>query len=101
MIKLLEYEHQIHVDAKTELKKYTVQHALLDAQITRRYAKFICGRYYISVIFNRDGTIHISSNYRYNMVFNKELEYMEQRKYTLNTTTDFIWRWMNKIRKLR
>jgi hypothetical protein len=101
LIPLYEYEHQIHVDANTELKKYTIQYALLDAQKTRRYAKFITGRYYISVTFNRDATIQLSSNYRTNMTFNKELSRMENVKYTLNTLTYFIWYWMNKLRKIK
>jgi hypothetical protein len=100
MIPLYEYEHQIHVDAHTELKKFTIQHALLDAQKTRRYAKFITGKYYISVIFNRDYTIQISSNYRSDMKFNKDISRIENVKYTLNVLTQFIWYWMNKLRKM-
>lgn len=101
MIPLNEYEHQIHVDANTELKKYTIQYALLDAQRTRRYAKFITGRYYISVTFNRDQTVQLSSNYRSDMRFNKELMRLEDVKYTLNVLTRFIWYWMNKLRKIK
>ena len=101
MVKLLEFEHQIYVDRDTELKKYVIQHALLDAQMTRRYAKFITGRYYIVVTFNRDSTVQISSNYRSNNIFNRELTRMEAIKFTLNTMTKFIHYWMNKLRKIQ
>ena len=101
MIPLVEYEHQIYVDNKTELKKCTIQHALLDAQKTRRYAKFITGKYYISVTFNRDYTVQISSNYRSDIKFNREIMRMESIKYTLNVLTQFIWYWMNKLRKIQ
>ena len=97
---LNEYEQLIHVDSKTELKKYTIQYALLDAQRTRRYAKFYTGKYYISVAFNRDNTIQISSNYRYDMQFNRQLKRLEEVRYTLNVMTQFIWYWMNKLRKV-
>lgn len=102
MIRLLyEYEHVIHVDKNTELKKYTIQQALLDAFRTRRYAKFYTGKYYISVTFNRDYTIQLSSNYTYDAHFNRELRRLESKKYTLNTTTYFIWYWINKLRKIQ
>jgi len=97
---LFEYEQLIHVDAKTELQKYQIRYALLDAQKTRRYAKFYTGKYYISVTYNRDSTVQLSSNYRTDMKFNKELRRMEENKYTLNTLTYFIWYWMNKLRKM-
>ena len=99
MIPLYEYEHQIYVDKNTELKKYTIQHALLDAQKTRRYAKFICGKYYIAVTFNRDSTIQLSSNYRYDLSFNREINRLENVKYTLNMLTVFLYHWINKFRK--
>lgn len=100
MIPLYEYEHQIYVDSKTELKTFVIQHALLDAQKTRRYAKFIIGRYYISVTFNRDYTVQISSNYRSDMRFNREIVRLENVKYTLNVLTRFIYYWSNKLRKI-
>jgi hypothetical protein len=97
---LYEYEQLIHVDKNTELKQYQIKYALYDAQKTRRYAKFYTGRYYISVAFNRDYTIQLSSNYRVDMRFNKELQRLENKKFSLNTTSYFIWYWMNKLRKL-
>lgn len=100
MVRLLEYEQLIHVDAKTELKKATIQYALYNAQYTRRYAKFYTGKYYITVSFNRDSTIQLSSNYRVDMKFNRDLQRLEDQKYTLYKTTYFIWYWMNKLRKL-
>ena len=96
---LYEYEHVIHVDAKTELKKYTIQQALLDAYRTKRYAKFYAGKYYISVIFNRDYTVQFSSNYTFDANFSRELRRLEAKPYRLNTTTYFIWYWINKFRK--
>lgn len=100
MVRLLEYEQLIHVDSKTELKKSTIQYALYNAQYTRRYAKFYTGKYYITVSFNRDNTIQLSSNYRVDMKFNRDLQRLENQKYTLYKTTYFIWYWMNKLRKL-
>ena len=97
---LREWEHTIHVDRNSELKIATIQYALHDAQRTSRYAKFICGKYYICVTFNRDYTIQISSNYRYNMRFNKEILRIESYKYRINQTAEFIQYWMNKFRKL-
>jgi hypothetical protein len=96
---LYEYEQLIHVDKDTELKQYQIKYALLDAQKTRRYAKFYTGKYYISVAFNRDYTVQISSNYRNDLKFNREMRIMEEKKYTLNTLSYFIWYWMNKLRK--
>lgn len=98
---LYEYEHVIHVDAKTELKKYTIRQALLDAMQTRRYAKFYAGKYYIGVTFNRDHTVQFSTNYTFDFNFNKELRRLETKKFTLNTTTYFVWYWINKFRKIQ
>ena len=100
MIPLYEYEQIIHIDANTELKQNTIKYALYDAQRTRRYAKFYCGRYYISVSFNRDYTVQLSSNYRSDMRFNKEIDRMENKKYAINTMSYFIWYWTNKLRKM-
>ena len=97
---LKEYEQIIHVDRSRELKKYTIQQALLDAQRTRRYAKFYVGKYYIAVAFNRDATVQISSNYRSDMKFNRDLQRLEDQRYTLYTTTHIIWYWLNKLRKM-
>jgi hypothetical protein len=97
---LYEYEQIIHVDRDKELKQQTIKYALYNAQYTRRYAKFYCGRYYISISFNRDYSIQLSSNYRTDMKFNRELQRMEDKKYSLNTMTYFIWYWMNKLRKM-
>lgn len=97
---LYEYEQIIHIDSDHELKMYTIQHALLDVQRTRRYAKFYTGKYYITVTFNRDHTILISSNYRTDMRFNRELKRLEAEKFTLYKMSYFIWYWMNKLRKM-
>ncbi|MBO7212343.1 MAG: hypothetical protein J6V44_15255 [Methanobrevibacter sp.] len=97
---LYEYEQLIHVDKNTELKQYQIKYALYDAQKTRRYAKFYTGKYYISVSFNRDNTVQFSSNYRTDMKFNRELQRLENKKFSLNIVSYFIWYWMNKLRKM-
>ena len=98
---ILEYEHVIHVDKNKELSKATIQWALLDAQKTKRYAKFYCGKYYISVCFNRDQTIQFSSNFVENRKFITQLRNMENRKYKLNNVTFFLWHWLNRLRTYR
>ena len=100
MILLCEYEQLIHVDKNKELTKYIIQQAMLDAQRTRRYAKFYTGKYYITVCFNRDSTVQLSSNYRSDMKFNRDLQRLENQKYTLYTVSHFIHYWMNKLRKM-
>lgn len=97
---LYEYEQLIHVDKNTELKQYQIKYALYDAQKTRRYAKFYTGKYYISVSFNRDNTVQFSSNYRTDTNFNRELQRLENKKFSLNIVSYFIWYWMNKLRKM-
>lgn len=101
MITLLkEWEQHIHVDSSTELKQQTIKYALYEAYKHRRYAKFYSNRYYINVAFNYDGTVQFSSNYFADTKFRRELNKLEGYKYSLNSTTYFIWYWMNKIRKL-
>lgn len=100
MIVLQEKEQLIHIDANTELKKYQIKYALLDARLSKRYAKFYTGKYYISIAFNRDFTVQFSSNYRVDGKFNRDLQRMEDRKFMINEVTDFIYFWMNKLRKL-
>ena len=100
MIPLLEFEKLIHVDSRTELKKATIQYALMEAFRTRRYAKFYTNRYYISVAFNRDYTIQLSSNYDKDRMFLRELRRLENKKWSLSIMTVFIHYWMNKLRKL-
>lgn len=100
MILLQEFEKIIHVDRNTELKKSTIVYALMEAFRTKRYAKFYAGKYYISVAFNRDFTVQISSNYDKDRTFLRELRRQENRKFSPNVMAFFIHYWMNKIRKL-
>ena len=101
MIPLLEFDQQIHVSSDTELKRATIDYAILKAFNKRRYAKFYTNKYYISVCFNRDYTIQISSNYTYDNTFNRELRRIEAKKFSLNIMSYFIWYWMNKFRKMK
>jgi hypothetical protein len=100
MFLLTEYEQIIHVPSDRELKEYTIQQALLNAQRTRRYAKFYTNKYYISVAFNRDSTVQMSSNYRSDMKFNRDLQRLENQRYTLYTVSHFLTYWLNKLRKM-
>lgn len=97
---LMEGTQLIHVSADTELKTSVINYALQNARASRRYAKFYSNRYYIEVTFQRDNTIRIATNYRNNMYFNKQLNILEKQPYKLGTTVNFIWLWMNRLRKL-
>ena len=90
----------IHVSADTELNKQVITYALLSARTSLRYAKFYSNKYYIEVTFQRDGSVRIASNYRTNPTFNRQLNLIDERPYRQADTTNFIWLWMNKIRKL-
>lgn len=98
---LYEGTQLIHVSADTELKKSVINYALLSAKASRRYAKFYSSRYYIEVTFQRDGSIRIASNYRTNAMFNKQLNAIDNNQFRLGETINFIWLWMNRIRKLK
>ena len=91
----------IHVSADTELTKSVINFALVSARTSRRYAKFYSNKYYIEVTFQRDNSIRIASNYRYNYQFDRELTKLENRPFKLVDTINFIWLWMNRIRKIK
>lgn len=98
---LIEGTQLIHVSGDTELKKSVINYALLSAKASRRYAKFYSNKYYIEVTFQRDGSIRIASNYRINALFNRQIYNLDNNKFHLGETINFIWLWMNKIRKLK
>lgn len=101
MIKLLQEGTQlIHVSKDSELTKSVIKFALQSAMCSRRYAKFYSSKYYIEVTFHRDGTTRIASNYKHNITFNRQLVRIDGAKFELGVCTNFIWLWMNKIRKL-
>ena len=101
VIKLIvEGTQLIHVSADSELTKSVINYALTSARTSRRYAKFYSNKYYIEVTFQRDGTIRIASNYRTNTLFNRQLVQLDSRPYRIGETVNFIWLWMNRIRKL-
>lgn len=91
----------IHVSADTELKKNVISFAITSARTSRRYAKFYSNKYYIEITFQRDGTIRIYSNYRTNTMFNKQLVAIDGRPFKLGDVVNFIWLWMNRIRKIK
>lgn len=91
----------IHVSADAELTKNVINYALVSARTSRRYAKFYSSKYYIEVTFQRDNTVRIASNYRTNVLFNKQLVAIDSRPFKLSQTVNFIWLWMNRIRKLK
>ena len=96
---LTEGTQLIHVSADTELTRQVINFALVSARTSRRYAKFYSNKFYIEVTFQRDGTIRISSNYRNNILFNRQLTQLEDKPFRITETVNFIWIWMNKIRK--
>lgn len=97
---LTEGTQLIHVSADTELTRQVINFALVSARTSRRYAKFYSNKYYIEVTFQRDGTVRISSNYRFNTLFNRQLYELEKKPFRITETVNFIWIWMNKIRKM-
>ena len=97
---LTEGTHLIQVSSQNELKQSVIKYALLDAKATRRYAKFYSNRYYIEVTFQRDGSIRIASNYRTNVTFNRQLVDIDGKPFRVGAVTNFIWLWMNRIRKM-
>lgn len=101
MIKIIQEGTQlIHVSKDSELTQGVIKYALYSAMCSRRYAKFYSSRYYIEVTFHRDGTTRIASNYKTNTTFNRQLNQIDNRKFELGACTNFIWLWMNRIRKL-
>ena len=90
----------IHVSADTELTKAVINFALVSARTSLRYAKFYSNKYYIEVTFQRDYTVRIASNYRTNPTFNRQLNIIDSHPFKQSDTVNFIWLWMNKIRKL-
>lgn len=90
----------IQVSNKTELKQSVINYALLTARANRRYAKFYSNKYYIEVTFQRDNTVRIASNYRTNVVFNKQLVRLDSMPFRIGSITNFIWLWMNRLRKM-
>jgi len=97
---LTEGTQLIHVSADTELTRQVINFALVSARTSRRYAKFYSNKFYIEVTFQRDGTVRIASNYRTNILFNRQLVAIDSKPFRITETVNFIWIWMNKIRKL-
>lgn len=101
MIPILNEEVQrIKCNKDKEVTNKVITNALLKARWRYHYARFYTNKYYIEVSFRNDGTVQISSNYRCNMVFNKAIKQLENKKYTIGNVTYFIWLWINRIRKL-
>lgn len=98
---LTEGTQLIHVSSDTELTKNVITFALNSARASRRYAKFYSNKYYIEVTFQRDNTVRIASNYRWNVLFNRQIVELENHPFRITETVNFIWLWMNRIRKLK
>lgn len=101
MIPLFEAEKVFYVNKDKELLKQTIIYALLEAYRTRAYVKFYVGRYYISVTFNRDYTVQISTNYHEDRYFSREIRKLETRPYRVNDMAYFLHYWLNKFRHLK
>lgn len=93
-------QYLIRVSSNTELTRHVINYTLQSARALRRYAKFYSNKYYIEVTFQRDNTVRISTNYRYNYYFNRQLTELEKHPFKLSEYINFIWLWMNRIRKL-
>ena len=93
-------QYLIRVSSNTELTRHVINYTLQSARALRRYAKFYSNKYYIEVTFQRDSTVRISTNYRYNYYFNRQLSELEKHPFKLSEYINFIWLWMNRIRKL-
>lgn len=99
MIPIVEATSVIRIKSDQELTKTQIRYALMSAQATCHYAKFYTDRYFITVLYNRDGTVNISTNYRFNTLFDNQLYWLTRNGYQLALYVDFIYRWINYIRK--
>lgn len=90
----------IKMTKSQEIDISTIRYALIMAKANKRYAKFYTNKYYIEVAYRRDNTVRISSNYRNNFKFDRQLTQLENNAYNLSAFVNFIYLWTNRIRKL-
>lgn len=88
----------IHISSNSELTYNAVQHALVMAKGNKDYAKFYTDRWYISVHFERDNSVSIASNIKA-LDFIRDKSRIESRTFTMDLYCNFIYIWMNKVRK--
>lgn len=99
MIKIINESVQlIHIDSSTTLTPQSIQYALMRAMSNKMYAKFYTDKYYITVNFNRDNTINVSSNITLPQ-FVSSLWKMSQLGWTFERVKTFIYTWMQLNRK--
>lgn len=88
----------IHIGPHTALTQTAVQYALQRAAADRMYAKFYTDRYFIQVNFMKDQTINVSSNIKAPQ-FVQSLWKYEQQGWTMATTKQFVYLWMQTNRR--
>lgn len=80
------------------ITKNEIQNKVNSARSTFNYAKFQFGNnLYITVTYNRDLTISISTNSRDLLLYNEMMAI--QRVYTQMRVVEFLFRWINKLNK--
>lgn len=98
-IDLLESSHNVDVNKLRELTKQHVMNYMLLARRTREYVKFSLGNSYIMVQFNRDGSVHLLSNIRFESAFQRELYRLDSIGFNMSSWAYFISYWMNRFKQ--
>lgn len=88
----------IHISSNNELKYTAIKHAMVMAKTNKDYAKFYTDKWYISVHFERDGSVTLASNIK-SLDFIRDKTKVERQKFTLDLYSNFIYVWMNRVRK--
>ena len=68
------------------------------AKGNKDYAKFYTDKWYISVHFEKDGSVSLASNIK-SLDFIRDKSRVESKKFTLDLYCNFIYVWINRVRK--
>lgn len=102
MINLLNEGVQlIHIGPTTNINLEMIKRAMVMARSSKQYAKFYTDKYYITISFHKDNTFSISHNIR-NVQFYREFTRLQCNlncSTNISLTAQFIYRWMNNLRK--
>ena len=96
-LKINESIQLIHINAGTDITIPLIKRALIMARGNKDYAKFFLDKWYISVAYQKDGSVIFSHNIR-SQEFQRELNIMERQGYNIDKYCYFICKWLNKIR---
>lgn len=82
-----------------ELTKQQVINYMLLARRTKEYVKFNIGNLYIMVQFNRDGSVHLLSNIKFESAFQRQLFRLDSMGYNQGSWAYFIAYWVNRFKQ--